>query len=173
MKPKRKRNYINNRQLYEVISDWKKALADNPDTPIPNYIGEAIILIANRLSSKSQFCSYSYRDEMIGDGIENTIMYIKNFDPAKSQNPFAYITQIIKFSFIRRIQKEKKQQYVKLKNIQNHFTFEDLTNEMNDRFDRELYENNQEFIRKFEKNLVEKKQKSIKQKSVIDEFIEE
>ena len=61
---------------------------------------------------------------------------------------------------------------MKLKNIQNHFTFEELNNEMNDRFDRDLYENNQEFIRQFEKNLVDKKQKSIKPKTVLDEFIE-
>lgn len=172
MKQRRKRNYINNRQLFDVISQYKTDLIEHPDKRIPDYIGEAIMLIANRLASKSNFCGYSFKEEMIGDGIENCIMYIKNFNPEKSNNPFAYITQIIKFSFIRRIQKEKKQQYVKLKNIQNHFTFEELNNEMNDRFDRDLYENNQEFIRQFEKNLVDKKQKSIKPKTVLDEFIE-
>jgi hypothetical protein len=42
-----------------------------------------------------------------------------NFDPAKSKNPFAYFTQIIYYAFIRRIQKEKKQQQVKQKMIAN------------------------------------------------------
>jgi len=50
---------------------------------------------------------------MISDGIENCLQYIYNFDPTKSKNPFAYFTQIIYYAFIRRIQKEKKQQHIK------------------------------------------------------------
>ena len=50
---------------------------------------------------------------MISDGIENSLMYIDNFDPEKSRNPFAYFTQIIYFAFVRRITKEKKQQKIK------------------------------------------------------------
>jgi hypothetical protein len=52
---------------------------------------------------------------MIGDGIENCLMYAHNFNPRKSKNPFSYFTQIIYFAFLRRIEKEKKQAYVKLK----------------------------------------------------------
>ena len=44
---------------------------------------------------------------------------MSNFNPEKSSNPFAYFTQIIYYAFIRRIQKEKKQQHVKQKMIQN------------------------------------------------------
>jgi hypothetical protein len=39
--------------------------------------------------------------------------------PSKGSNPFAYYTQIIYFAFIRRIQKEKKQQATKYKLIEN------------------------------------------------------
>jgi len=56
---------------------------------------------------------------MISDGIENCLQYMDNFDPEKSKNPFAYFTQIIYYAFIRRIQKEKKQQQVKQKMIAN------------------------------------------------------
>jgi hypothetical protein len=56
---------------------------------------------------------------MISDGIENCLQYMSNFDPAKSKNPFAYFTQIIYYAFIRRIQKEKKQQLVKSRLIIN------------------------------------------------------
>ena len=56
---------------------------------------------------------------MISDGIENCLQYMDNFDPEKSNNQFAYFTQIIYYAFIRRIQKEKKQQHVKQKMIQN------------------------------------------------------
>ena len=53
------------------------------------------------------------KEEMISDGIENSLQYIDNFDPEKSKNPFAYFTQIIYYAFIRRIAKEKKQQKIK------------------------------------------------------------
>ena len=52
---------------------------------------------------------------MISDGIENCVQYIHNFNPEKSQNPFAYFTQIIHYAFLRRIQKEKKQLEIKNK----------------------------------------------------------
>ena len=50
-----------------------------------------------------------FREDMISDGIENCVQYIHNFNPEKSQNPFAYFTQIIHYAFLRSIQKEKKQ----------------------------------------------------------------
>ena len=59
-----------------------------------------------------------FREDMISDGIENCVQYIKNFDPAKSSNPFAYFTQIIHYAFLRRIQKEKKQLDIKTKIIE-------------------------------------------------------
>jgi hypothetical protein len=52
---------------------------------------------------------------MIGDGIENCIMYVDNFNPDKSTNPFAYFTQIIYYAYLRRIEKEKKALYTKYK----------------------------------------------------------
>jgi DNA-directed RNA polymerase specialized sigma24 family protein len=59
-----------------------------------------------------------FRDDMISDGIENCVQYIHNFDPERSQNPFAYFTQIIHYAFLRRIQKEKKQLEIKTKIIE-------------------------------------------------------
>ena len=56
---------------------------------------------------------------MISDGIENCLQYASNFNPDKSKNPFAYFTQIIYYAFIRRIQKEKKQQHIRHKVIEN------------------------------------------------------
>ena len=62
--------------------------------------------IANHLSFKPNFVNYMFKEDMISDGIENCVQYIHNFDPAKSQNPFAYFTQIIHYAFLRRIQRE-------------------------------------------------------------------
>ena len=87
--------------------------------PITNYIGECFLKIATHLSYRPNFINYTYREEMISDGIENCLQYVHNFNPEKSDNPFAYFTQIIYYAFLRRIQKEKKQAHVKNKMIEN------------------------------------------------------
>ena len=115
---KKKVHYVNNKQFLEAIVERKLLLkeAEESDLPKPqvtNYLGECILKIANHLSYRPNFINYTYRDEMISDGIENSLQYIDNFDPEKSKNPFAYFTQIIYFAFVRRITKEKKQQKIK------------------------------------------------------------
>ena len=115
---KNKVHYVNNKQFLEAIVERKLLLkeAEESDLPKPqvtNYLGECILKIANHLSYRPNFINYTYRDEMISDGIENSLQYIDNFDPEKSKNPFAYFTQIIYFAFVRRITKEKKQQKIK------------------------------------------------------------
>ena len=74
---------------------------------VSNYIGECFLKIANGLSHKPNFMNYTFKDDMVSDGIENCLQYIHNFNPDKSNNPFAYFTQIIYYAFIRRIQREK------------------------------------------------------------------
>ena len=115
---KKKVHYVNNKEFLEAIVVRKQLLREaeeSGDSPpqITNYLGECILKIANHLSYRPNFINYTYRDEMISDGIENSLQYIDNFDPEKSKNPFAYFTQIIYFAFIRRITKEKKQQKIK------------------------------------------------------------
>merc|ERR1711991_492862 len=97
----------------------KQAKKDGkPQPPITNYIGECFLKIANHLSYRPNFINYTYREEMISDGIENCLQYVHNFNPEKSDNPFAYFTQIIYYAFLRRIQKEKKQLEIKTKIIE-------------------------------------------------------
>jgi DNA-directed RNA polymerase specialized sigma subunit len=119
----KKRNYVNNKDLLESLIQYKEACKEaedsGEDTPrVPDYIGECIFMIANRLATKPNFSGYSYKEDMISDGIENCLQYIHNFDPEKSKNPFAYFTQIIWYAFLRRIQKEKKQLYIRFKSSQ-------------------------------------------------------
>ena len=85
---------------------------------ISNYLGDCFLKIATHLSYKPNFVNYMFREDMIGDGIENCVQYIHNFNPEKSTNPFAYFTQIIYYAFLRRIQKEKKQLEIKTKIIE-------------------------------------------------------
>lgn len=122
---KRKRNvhYVNNRDFLTALVQYRDQAkqAENEGLPrpqIPKYIGECFIKIANHLSFKPNFVNYSYKDDMISDGIENCIQCVLNFDPEKSQNPFAYFTQIITYAFIRRINKEKRQMEIKEKIIE-------------------------------------------------------
>ena len=115
---KKKVHYVDNKKFLAAIVERKQLLkeAEESDLSKPqvsNYLGECILKIANHLSYRPNFINYTYRDEMISDGIENSLQYIDNFDPEKSKNPFAYFTQIIYFAFVRRITKEKKQQKIK------------------------------------------------------------
>jgi hypothetical protein len=121
---RRAKNYVNNKDLLEALIKYKKDCKEAEDSGeepprVPNYIGECIFQIGTRLATKPNFSGYSYKEDMISDGIENCLQYIHNFDPEKSSNPFAYFTQIIWFAFLRRIQKEKKQMYIRFKSSQS------------------------------------------------------
>lgn len=166
---RRKRNYVNNVDFLEAIKKYHLEIKDaeerrlNQIPPIPKYIGECLFLIANNLAYKPNFINYSYRDEMISDGLENAVMAFYNFDPNKSENPFAYFTQIIYFAFIRRIQKEKKQMYVKYKSLINsnindtsfdHNVGDDYVALTNNDFDNDQMNS---FVAKYESTLEEKK----------------
>lgn len=156
-KRKRSTHYVNNRDLYESLKIYRAAyLASKekgePKPPLPNYVGECIMLIANRMASKRGFKNYSYLEEMIADGIENTVMYIHNFNPDKSTNPFGYITITIKRAFIRRIALERRQQYVTLKSSQNYRIADQLNPDQIMGETIELYDNLQEFIVDYEES---------------------
>jgi hypothetical protein len=123
MAKKKTDHYIDNQKFFQEMQIWKQGVnaANKNGTrhpPVTSYIGECFMKIAENLSRKPNFINYPYRDEMISDGIENCLLYAYNFDPAKSSNPFSYFTQIIYYAFLRRIQKEKKQVYIKLKKIE-------------------------------------------------------
>jgi hypothetical protein len=68
---------------------------------------------------------------MVSDAVLNCITYIDNFDPAKSSSPFGYLTQICWFSFVRIINKEKREKYTQYKfaEDQNNKDFHNWFNE--------------------------------------------
>ena len=115
---KTKEHYVNNKEFLAEMIKYKDMCAKAEKRgrrrpPITNYIGECFLKIANHLSYRPNFINYTFKDDMISDGIENCLQYVSNFNPDKSNNPFAYFTQIIYYAFIRRIQKEKKQVTIK------------------------------------------------------------
>lgn len=118
------RHYVDNKEFLKAITAHREAVlaaeAAGEEKPrVSNYIGECFVKIANHLAYKANFVNYTFRDEMILDGIENCITYIHNFNPEKSKNPFAYFTTVTYYAFIRRIQKEKKHLKLKQKVIMN------------------------------------------------------
>jgi hypothetical protein len=121
-KAKLKPHYVDNKKFLVAMIEYREKVQKAEDKKrtkpvVTNYIGECFLKIANHLSYRPNFINYTYRDDMISDGIENCLQYMRNFNPEKSNNPFAYFTQIIYYAFIRRIQKEKKQQDVKARLI--------------------------------------------------------
>jgi hypothetical protein len=173
-----KKHYINNADFCAALTKYKEGVAEakklgKENPPIPNYIGECFMKIAEGLSHKPNFINYPFREEMVSDGIENCLMYFANFDTSKSSNAFAYFTQIIYFAFLRRIQKEKKQLYVKYKATEQFgildesemLGYEEATGKQ-----YEVYDNISEFIENFEET--RKKKKDIKKDKGIEKFLE-
>jgi hypothetical protein len=174
---KKTREYVNNADFVKSLIDYKKRKELNPNEPIPNYIGECWMKIAEGLSHKPNFINYPHREEMIGDGIENCLMYFDNFNPDKSKNAFAYFTQIIYYAFLRRIQKEKKQLYVKYKatemvGVLDEFELLEGEDGINKQF--EMYDNISEFIATYEDSRANKKaaKDSKKKPEGVEKFME-
>jgi len=178
MSEKQPRHYVNNKDFLNALVAYKKACDvakenNKPDPQIPNYVGECFLKIAEHLSRKPNFISYSFRDEMISDGIENCLMYFRNFDETKSTNPFAYFTQIIYYAFLRRIMKEKKQLYVKYKATQQFGILDEaemMEDENGNVVQFEMYDNISEFIYNFEESKRKKKEGKVKG---VEKFIEQ
>lgn len=107
-------HYVNNAKFLELLNEYirdreQRKLDGRPPPTIPNEIGKIFIQIANKLSFRYNFNGYTFKDEMISDGILNAVEAINSFNPEKGSNPFAYFTQIIFWAFVRRIEKEKKE----------------------------------------------------------------
>ena len=181
------KNYVNNPEFLIAIEQYKEACANalaegNPEPRIPNYIGECLYQISTRLATKPNFSGYTYKDEMISDGLENAIQALSNFDPSKSKNPFAYFTQIIWYAFLRRIDKEKKQLYIRHKVTENSVIHDTAVER-----DSKSSNNNEgganyidldndymnDFVATYEKRMHDKKKQQIKPKRGLEKFIDD
>src|SRR6056300_259011 len=146
----KKEHYVNNKDFLAAMTEYRKLVQEAKNKgvqkpPVTDYIGECFLKIANHLSYRPNFINYTYRDDMISDGIENCLQYLNNFNPEKSNNPFAYFTQIIYYAFIRRIQKEKKQVIIKQRMIAES-NYDDMTLQPGE--DRDFKNQFTEFLKK-------------------------
>lgn len=152
-------HYVNNAEFSQAVVDYvstvNEAKQNQQTLPVvPDYIAQCFLRIAEGLSHKSNFIRYTYREEMVMDGVENCLKAISNYNIEAATrtgkpNAFAYFTQIIWFAFLRRIAKEKKQQDVKLKYLTQSGLEEFLNNELGE-------ENSQAVISSFVDTLKER-----------------
>ena len=172
----KKSHYIDNVHFFQEMVAYNEKIQAAKDSGekrprIPEYVGKCFMMIAENLSHKPNFSSYTFREEMVSDAIENCVLYASNFNPQKSSNPFAYFTQIVYYAFLRRIQREKKQLYVKYKSAEMSGVIDEFHQLDDDGIPRQfqLYDNISQFIETFE---IARASKIEKKKINLDKFVE-
>lgn len=126
-KAKEKPHYVNNADFSAAVVEYVSLAREceakgEPKPQINNYVAACFLKIAEGLSHKANFVRYTYREEMMMDAVENCLKAIDNYNLETATrtgkpNAFAYFTQISWYAFLRRIEKEKKQQDIKMKYI--------------------------------------------------------
>jgi predicted TIM-barrel fold metal-dependent hydrolase len=135
--------------------------------------------ICEGLSHKPNFVRYTYRDEMVMDGVENCLKAIYNYrietaTRTGKPNAFSYFTQIAYFAFIRRIVKEKKQTDIKFK-FMEQANIEDFVSsiDVNNPIDQSFLDTLREKISKIQEtdNAIKKFAKKEKKKKGLELFM--
>lgn len=140
------RHYVDKEAFYQALversAEVKEALENDLDKPQPSdYIGECIMGICTNLAKKYQFSGYHFKDEMIADAIYHCIRYIDSFNIEKSNNPFSYFTQAAYYQFIKRIQMEKEQLYIRCKSTMKSTVFNETVESDEFKNDKHVYDN--------------------------------
>jgi DNA-directed RNA polymerase specialized sigma24 family protein len=126
-------HYIDKRKFHAEMTAYRLAAIEaekngSPPPRINNYLGNCFYMLCEKLSYRPNFANYSFREEMVGDGIENCLAAVDNFNPnEQKQNPFGYFSLIAWRAFVRRIQKEQKQAYIKHKAFHNSGLLDELS----------------------------------------------
>ena len=129
-------DYVDNKKFTEELSKWteeyrKCEREGKPIPKMPDYIGECIYLICTNLGYRNSYINYPYKDEMIGDAIENCVRYIKNFDGNKYNNAYGYVDMIASRAFHRRIKKEKQNFYNHIMYLRDQFVSNGINDALN------------------------------------------
>lgn len=80
--------YVSNIKLNQEYLNWYVAIADaeangKPEPQIPPFICDAMMRIANRLTYNACFINYTFKEDMISDGLYDCIRFSKKFNPGK------------------------------------------------------------------------------------------
>lgn len=98
----RKKNYLNNKDLMAQF------LLSKEQNRMTEEFAKMIMTLARRYASKPNFSGYSYIEDMEAFAILQVCRAWHQFNPEKSNNPFAYYTQFVKNSFFQFLGKEKR-----------------------------------------------------------------
>lgn len=133
----KRKHYVDNDKFFIEMKKWKQRVIENreveeDDPPTTEFMGECFLKICEHLATKPNFVNYTFRDDLISDGIENCLLYAHNFKPEKSKNPFSYFTQIIHHAFVRRIVKERKLMHLKYLHVERSGILESLSSDGED-----------------------------------------
>ena len=169
---KEETKYLDKDEFYNVMKEFneKVELSKLNNTnlpPIPEKLGKFLLIMAEKIVNMPRLRGYSYKDEMIGDCLENALRYgIYNFKHLEYDNPHAYFTQIMYWACKRRIYAEEKQLYIKYKNMEMHNYLDEIgIEEYNSQSDTDNYDlvfdKTQVFIEKYESALTFKKNRNI------------
>jgi hypothetical protein len=102
-KADKEKYYINTKELEQLIKEYYRT----------NFIDDKLAIslynIAYRISFMPNFINYSWKEEMIGDGLIKEFVALKNkkFNPKKGK-AFSYFSMIVYNAFCNRIKKENK-----------------------------------------------------------------
>lgn len=104
-------NYLDNDETYIELCFWKLKIYAYNDTNIrpPDELGRAIQLTTEGMSRHVKFHRYTWKEDMIGDGVESMIKGLFNFNEQKFKNPHAYMSMSAENAFLQRMEKEDRE----------------------------------------------------------------
>lgn len=107
-------NYITNKELYNELIFCRDASITHTDKLINMFT-----IISTKYANGLNFKRNTDRNDVIQGGIIDAFTYWHNWDPSKSSNAFAYITQIIKNGQLKTLKKiyPSKVIFISLTNI--------------------------------------------------------
>lgn len=113
-------------------SHWKDG-EYNPDMgTMTDELAKMLMMLVKRYSARSNWCGYTYVDEMVGQALVHLVHMCLQFDEHKSENPFAYYTAAISNSFTRVLNNEKKNQNIRDDLLQEAGEMPSFTRQMDD-----------------------------------------
>lgn len=104
----RKKKYINNADLMTQIAISKE------QDKMTDELAKMLFMLVQRYAKHPDYANiHSYKMDMEAFANLTIVRVWKGFNPEKSNNPFAYFTQVIRHAFYQYLNQEKKQRETK------------------------------------------------------------
>lgn len=132
--------HINNTKFLLLLKEY------NLTKEIPKELHIKFHRLAKHYGHLANFRNYTYIEDMISEAYLRCIKVANKFDCETKTNPFAYFTTVVHNSFIQFIQKEKRQQDFKWKEMKTivefYKTHYDIDLELTDDMKEKMYSEN-------------------------------